>query len=320
MSSWKSAWLKSPGPRTGPESFWLFLKGAAMGTADIIPGVSGGTVAFITGIYYALLEALTSFNLNALRAVISGKLKEALEAVHLRFLLVLGLGILTALVSTARLMHYLLEHHAVLTWSLFFGLITASVIFLGREIRDWQRGAVWLTAGILLGWSLTGMIPVRTPEESWFIFLCGMIAICAMILPGISGSFILLILGKYAFITEALRNPFAEGSGLVLIIFAAGCAVGLIGFSRLLRYALARHHELTMALLTGLMIGALRKVWPWKIVLETELIRGKEYVLREENMLPEIDSMLLLSLGVMLLGFVLVFALERVALARQRDK
>lgn len=313
MTTWKSAWMASPGPQTPQEAGLLFLKGAGMGTADIIPGVSGGTIAFITGIYQQLLTAITSINAPAIGLLLRGRLKESLALMHLRFLLFLGLGVLVALVSTARLMHYLLNTHPVPTWSLFFGLITASILFLSREIQDWRSGSLWLVLGALFGWNLTGLIPVWTPEESWFIFLCGMIAICAMILPGISGSFILLILGKYAFITEALRNPFAEGSLAILLVFAAGCAVGLGGFSRLLRYALAHYHSTTMALLTGIMIGAMRKVWPWKITLETQLIRGKEYVLREENIFPDLNAGFAFALAAALVGFLLVFLLERQA-------
>ncbi len=308
---WRQAWLASPGPQSWREAGVLMLKGAAMGTADVVPGVSGGTVAFITRIYDPLLCAIASFDLNALARLLRGRLTEALAGLHLRFLLALGFGIASAILSTARLMHYLLTTHPVATWALFCGLIVASILVVGREITDWRGGVPMLVLGTVVAYGIVGLIPVQTPDTPLIVFLCGMVAICAMILPGLSGAFLLLILGKYATVTGALRNPFDEGNLLLLAVFAAGCLVGLLGFSRILKLCLERFQNLTMALLTGLMVGALRKVWPWKEVLETELIRGKEYVLREANVLPEADGGLLLALGLAATGFVLVLALDR---------
>lgn len=308
---WRQAWQASPGPQSWRDAGVLMLKGAAMGTADVVPGVSGGTVAFITGIYDQLLCAISSFDLSTLGRLLRGKFTETLAGLHLRFLLALGLGIATAIISTARLMHDLLTLHPVPTWSLFCGLIVASILVVGREITDWLGGLPMLTLGTVIAYGTVGLIPVQTPDTPGIVFLCGMVAICAMILPGLSGAFLLLILGKYATITGALRNPFDEGNLLMLLVFAAGCGLGLLGFSRILNLCLARFRNLTMALLTGLMIGAMRKVWPWKEVLETELIRGKEYVLREANVLPEMKDGLLLALGLATVGFVLVLALDR---------
>ncbi len=285
-----------------------------MGTADIIPGVSGGTIAFITGIYQQLLNAVASANLNTLHLALRGQLKAALATVHLRFLLVLLAGIVVAVVSTARLMHTLLRDFPIETWSLFFGLILASIWYVGKEVKQWTSNAVaFVLIGALFAYMVVGMIPVRTPESAWFLFLCGSIAICAMILPGLSGSFLLLILGKYQFITGAIRDPFAEGHLQALGAFLVGCVVGILGFSRVLKYCLAHYYNATVCVLTGLMIGAMRKVWPWKVVLESELIRGKEYVLREENILPAVNGQLAIALSLMGAGLVFVILLERLA-------
>ena len=315
-NTWKKAWLASPGPRTFAEHAALFFKGVGMGTADIVPGVSGGTVAFITGIYEALLTAISSINSRLVLQVLRLNFKEALAGLHLRFLVSLVFGIALAIISTAHLMHYLLTEHAVQTWSVFFGLITASILVVGHSINKRFTSFPALILGIILAYGITGLIPLYTPEEPWFIFFSGMIAICAMILPGLSGSFILLILGKYAFITAALRNPVNPDNLEIILIFVAGCLVGILGFSRILRYGLARWHDYTLALLTGIMIGSMRKVWPWKITLESQIIRGKEHVLREENVWPLFDFEFGIALLLMLAGFVLVLLLDK--MSRQR--
>jgi putative membrane protein len=314
--TWKKAWLASPGPRTFAEHAALFFKGVGMGTADIVPGVSGGTVAFITGIYQALLTAISSINSRLVLQVLRLNFKQALAGLHLRFLVTLVFGIALAIISTAHLMHYLLTEHAVQTWSVFFGLITASILVVGHSINKRFTSFPALILGIILAYGITGLIPLYTPEEPWFIFFSGMIAICAMILPGLSGSFILLILGKYAFITAALRNPVNPDNLEIILIFVAGCLVGILGFSRILRYGLARWHDYTLALLTGIMIGSMRKVWPWKITLESQIIRGKEHVLREENVWPLFDFEFGIALLLMLAGFVLVLLLDK--MSRQR--
>ncbi|MCA9543677.1 MAG: DUF368 domain-containing protein [Myxococcales bacterium] len=312
----KDAVMASPGPRTPKEAGLLAAKGFAMGTADIIPGVSGGTIAFITGIYGQLLAAINSVNGAALKALLKFDLKGLFAQVHVRFLVVLLFGIGTAVISTARLMHYLMDEHPVPTWALFFGLILASALVVGREVEGATKPAN--VAGVVLGavgaYVFVGLIPVETPTAPWFLFLSGMIAICAMILPGLSGSFLLLILGKYAYVTGAIKDPFAAGSLLIIVTFGAGAVVGLLGFSRILGWLLEHFRPLTMAVLTGFMIGALRKVWPYKEVLETTVIRGKVKVLRDANVLPDtFDSQAMLALGLMVAGFLVVLALERIA-------
>ena len=314
--TWKKAWMTSPGPKTFTEHAYLFFKGVGMGTADIVPGVSGGTIAFITGIYEALLTAIASINSRLVMQVLRLNLKQALAGLHLRFLVTLVCGIALAVISTSHLMHYLLTEHAVQTWSVFFGLITASILVVAHSINKRFTTFPALILGAILAYGITGLIPLYTPEEPWFIFFSGMIAICAMILPGLSGSFILLILGKYAFITAALRNPVNPDNLEIILIFITGCLVGILGFSRILRYGLARWHDYTLALLTGIMLGSMRKVWPWKITLESQIIRGKEHVLREENVWPLLDFEFGIALLLMLTGFTLVMLLDKIS--RQR--
>tara|TARA_B100000945_G_scaffold313743_1_gene310286 strand:+ start:201 stop:1214 length:1014 start_codon:yes stop_codon:yes gene_type:complete len=309
--TWKKAWMASPGPVTYSDYTILFLKGFCMGTADIVPGVSGGTVAFITGIYHKLLTAIYSFNFRTFLQILRFRGKEALSELHLRFVITLATGITIAVVSTAHVMYYLLNEHAVQTWSLFFGLIGASIIVVSNSIKNLISNFPTLFLGTLIAYGITGMMPLHTPEDPWFIFFCGVVAICAMLLPGLSGSFILLIMGKYAFITSALRNPFFMENTQILLIFLAGCLTGILGFSRIIHYGLTRWHDFTIALLSGFMIGAMRKVWPWKVPLESQIIRGKEYVIREENVLPLVDGDLIIALMLMSVGFSLVLVLEK---------
>lgn len=313
--TFKDALLSGPGPETPSRALLLAAKGFCMGAADIVPGVSGGTVAFITGIYEDLIEAIRSVNMKAIGAALRLDFKASLEEVHFRFLLPLLAGLGCALISMAGIMHTLLKEHPVEIWSLFLGLIFASILVVSRRVEKWDALSVmWLGIGTVLSWFVVGMIPVNTPESWWFILLCGMIAICAMILPGISGAFLLLILGKYEYITGALRNPLDLGNLAVLGIFACGCVLGITVFSRVLHVFLHRWHSCTIACLTGVMLGASRKVWPWKEVLETKVIRGKLHVLRDANVLPaSFDGEVMLALSLMIAGFVLVMLLDRVS-------
>jgi len=308
--SWVDAWKASPGPESIRDAFPIAAKGFCMGTADIIPGVSGGTIAFITGIYERLLSAITSFDAAFIRHIARGNLKGAVAHAHLRFLLPLLCGIGLALVSLAHLMHWLLEHHKEPTWSLFFGLIAASTLVVSKEVKDWKRGAAPLVLGTAAAWFIVGMIPVETPERWWFIFLCGMIAICAMILPGISGSFLLLMLGKYEYVTGAIKDPFIAESIIILAVFGCGAVVGLAGFSRILKECLVRGHNATMSALMGFMIGGMRKIWPWKTVT-FETVAGKERMIRSENILPDTyDWSFLLCVALALVGLAAIMMLE----------
>jgi len=309
--SWKTAVLSGPGPQNLRASAILFCKGLAMGCADLVPGVSGGTVALITGIYAELLKAISSVG-DGLKYFALLQFRQGLSAIHLRFLASLGLGIGMAIIGLARLMHYLLGQYPVPTWGFFFGLVAASILVVGTESNTWRKGLLQFSVGTAIAYFIVGMIPVSTPEALWFIFLSGMIAICAMILPGISGAFLLLILGKYQFITGTLKNPFSGENILIIAIFAIGCATGILGFSRFLSYMMDRHRNNTMALLTGVMLGSMRKIWPWKETLDSIIINGKVYILSTKNILPtQLDTEFVSTLGLALAGFILVLLLQR---------
>ena len=244
------------------------VKGACMGAADVIPGVSGGTIAFITGIYDDLIGSINSVNGKALKLFFTGKFKEFWKHINGGFLVSLFCGILISVVSLAGLMQYLLENQPIQTWAFFFGLIVASSIFILRGIEGWNLKAVaFLVLGVILGVVVCTLSPTTTPDALWFIFLSGSIAICAMILPGISGSFILLILGKYKYIMECISNLISgEAVGeslLILCVFAVGAVCGILAFSRFLHWLLGRFHKETLIVLAGFIIGSLVKVWPW---------------------------------------------------------
>jgi putative membrane protein len=299
----------------------LSLKGLCMGSADVIPGVSGGTIALITGIYEDLIQAIRSLDVTMIQKLLKLDLKGAMASIHIRFLLSLFAGIGIAIISLARLMNFLINHHPVFTWSLFFGLIAASILVVSRKVAFWTlRTGISLAIGIAAAAFIVNLIPITTPETLWFIFLCGIIAICAMILPGISGAFILLILGKYEFITATLKNPFLPQHLIIIIVFCLGCLIGLLGFSRLLNYLLKNFHNLTMAFLTGLMVGAMPKIWPWKQILATQIINGKSHITWGSNIVPEaFNTEVLAAIGLAIIGFVAVMVVERLATVKKSD-
>lgn len=238
------------------------FKGVCMGAADVIPGVSGGTIAFLMGIYQELLDSIKSINGRSLKLLLTGKVGEFWKAINGWFLVSLGAGILVSIFSLARLMKYLLEYHPVQLWSFFFGLILASAIYILKGLDKWSlKNIISLLAGVCVAAYICIASPAQTPDALWFVFLSGAIAICAMILPGISGSFILLLLGKYAFIMGAVT----ELNIPVLLVFAAGAGIGIVCFSHVLSWLLKKFYMLTIALLSGFMIGSLLKVWPWKV-------------------------------------------------------
>lgn len=312
--SWKEAFFTSPGPRTARQALLLALKGVCMGSADIIPGVSGGTIALITGIYEDLLAAIKSMDLRMLRRLAALNFKGALSGFHFRFLLSLFLGVGLAVITLARLMNYLIHVHPVPTWSLFFGLIAASIWVVGRKVERWTLGiAIGLAAGAAAGYTIVNLVPAVTPETLDFVFLSGVVAICAMILPGISGAFILLILGKYEFITATLKNPFLLSNLEIIAVFLGGCVVGLAGFTRVLKYLLEHYHGLALAFLTGLMAGSMRKIWPFKETLETALIGGRSFVINQ-NVLPRaFTPEVVFAVFLMAAGFGMVICLERLS-------
>ena len=294
----------------------LFAKGFSMGVADIVPGVSGGTIALVTGIYDELIKSISSINKSFFQNILKLNIKEALNQINIAFLLPLICGIGFAIISMSRIMHFFMSEYSVYTWSLFFGLILSSIIYISKTIEDIfsPKKMIGIILGSLIGYAVVSLIPVQTSEASWMIFLSGSIAICAMILPGISGSFILLILGKYLFVTSAIKNPFLMESLSTIATFGGGCIVGLLLFSKLLNYLLNNFHGMTMAVLTGFMVGSMKKIWPWKEVLETTMIRGKVHVLKEMNIVPsEINTEVILAVFFMILGVSLVLILEKMS-------
>ena len=258
----------------------VVVKGACMGAADVIPGVSGGTIAFIMGIYDQFVGSIASINAEAVRLLLHGKFRAFWNHINGNFLLALIIGIGTSVVCLAGLMQMLLSDFPIQTWAFFFGLIVASSIFILRGISGWKlREVLFLVSGIALGIVICTLSPTQTPDALWFIFLSGALAICAMILPGISGSFILLILGKYQYIMSTITSCVGNVGALwgsagadsalfwqsaaVLAVFLIGAAVGILGFSKFLHWLLARWHKETLIVLAGFIIGSLVKVWPW---------------------------------------------------------
>ena len=237
------------------------VKGFFMGAANVVPGVSGGTIALLTGIYSRIINAIDALmRISNWKLLLKGDLKAFWKAVEGRFLLALGIGVVASVFTLAKLMEYVLANHPVQTWAFFFGLILASVYYMLRDIKNLKwLDAVQVFAGLVLGLVVCTLTPTKTPDTMWFVFICGAIAVCTMILPGISGSFILVILGKYDYIMRAIGSLDFP----TLIVFALGCVVGILAFAKFLHWLLARYERSTMLVLIGFVLGSLVKVWPW---------------------------------------------------------
>jgi len=263
---------------------WVLIKGMLMGAADIVPGVSGGTIAFITGIYERLLQALKALLPEFFALLKHRRLQVFLKETDFWFLLTLFAGILTSVITLAKGITFLMTNYPIPLWSGFFGLILGSVFIVGRDVRTWTVPLlVSLLLGVLIAWGITQLTPASLEKTSITIFLSGLLAICAMVLPGISGSFILLMLGSYAWVLSAVK----QFEWLTLGLFALGCLVGLLSIANLLSWAFQKFREITLALLTGFMLGALDKVWPWKeIVSYRENSQGDLVPLVEQSVLP----------------------------------
>jgi putative membrane protein len=288
----------------------LVLRGMGMGAADVVPGVSGGTIAFITGIYEELVYSIKSINIEALKFLFTGRWKSFWKQVNGNFLLAVFGGVFISVLSLARLMEFLLEHHPVLIWSFFFGLIMASSYVVSRKITRWRYVKVLaLAGGIGIAFCITSVTPATTSDASWFVVLSGAMASCAMILPGISGSFILLILGKYEFALTAVNDRIIVD----LLLLASGAVLGLVLFSNLLSWLLKKYYEVTIALLVGFMIGSLNKIWPWKETLKTLVVNGEVKPLVEKNILPSAgnaDHRIWMAVLMAILGMALIILIE----------
>lgn len=296
----------------------LYLKGMGMGGADVVPGVSGGTIAFITGIYQELLNSIKRIDLQALKLLRAFKIKEFWQYVNGTFLLVLVAGIATSVLSLAKLITYFLENYPIQVWSFFFGLIVISALIILREINNWSFSVVFtMLIGIAIAYLITAITPSETPDAPWFMFIAGAVAICAMILPGISGSFILLLFGKYEYVISALKDFRITD----LIFLALGCLFGILSFARLVSWLFNKYHNLTVGFLSGFMIGSLNKVWPWKDTLETYVDRhGEIKPLFQVNILPNEylartggEPFFLEAIAFAAFGFLLVLGIDRLA-------
>ncbi|MCK0130786.1 DUF368 domain-containing protein [Flavobacteriaceae bacterium F08102] len=289
----------------------ITLKGIAMGAADVVPGVSGGTIAFISGIYEELLASINAINFKTLTILRKEGVAAAWKSINGNFLLALLLGIGLSIVSLAKLIKYLLATHPILVWAFFFGLVLASVIYVGKQIDKWNVGVfIALIIGVAVGYYLT-IIPAvaAVGSSSLFLFFAGALAICAMILPGISGGYILLLLGAYRPVLDAVD----ERDIKTIAILGAGAIVGILSFSRLLKWLFETYRNITLAVLTGFIIGSLNKIWPWKRIVDSVVIEGKVKVLHEESILPNQfngDPQVLYAILLALIGFVFIVLLE----------
>jgi putative membrane protein len=306
----------TPHRRSWGDYLGLTVRGFAMGAADVVPGVSGGTMAFVLGIYDELLDSIRRMvNPQALGLALRGKFRVALDLLPWPFLLGVGVGILLAVFSLAHFLEWSLEQYPTLVWSFFFGLVGASIWAVSRRVHRWDWLAIFSTVvGAALLYWIIGLTPVETPTAPWFIFLSGFIAICAMILPGISGSFILVLLGKYQYILSAVTSR----DFLTLTIFAAGAGVGIVSFAQVLSWLLKRYHNVTIVFLIGLMIGSLRKLWPWKQIMTGA--GGDPAFLYEVNVLPAAwNSEVTLAIVLAVVGFSLVLLIEAWAMRNERS-
>ena len=292
-----------------------FARGFVMGAADVVPGVSGGTMAVVLGIYQRLINAIRAFDLDLVRHLTNARFAQAAKHVDLAFLLPLGVGIFAALMFFTRVVSLpeLIRTHPEAVYGLFFGLIAASVVILFRSFKGFSgTDALALCLGILGGLALVNLVPTQTPETSWFVFLTGAVAICAMILPGISGSFILLILQKYAYIFDAIGRLDLS----VLLPFALGAITGLLLFTRLLAYLLRRFYRLSVNAIIGLLIGSLWLIWPFQIRIEVT-VDGGDPLVRSTPYLPHsLSTEVIISMLLAAIGTAAVLALHRVASAR----
>ena len=311
-----------------PDYLIITLKGLAMGAADVVPGVSGGTIAFISGIYQELIDSINNVNLSVLKTLKKEGLKAAWQQVNGSFLLALLTGIGISILTFSKVITHLLETQPILVWSFFFGLIIASIALIWKETSNWKMVDILaLIIGIALSYYITIARPVSSPDSYWYLFLSGFIAIIAMILPGISGAFILLLMGSYETVIGTI-NQFRDGlvnfntevlgqAILKLSVFAIGAIIGLKSFSKVLHWMFEKHKNTTLALLIGFMAGSLNKVWPWKQVLETRINSHGEVVpYIDKSILPQYfdgQPQILTAVILAFIGFIVIFGMEKLA-------
>ncbi len=284
-----------------------------MGSVDIVPGMSGGSMALILKVYRKTIKEIKSLDYAFFKNILGFKFQKAFEKTDWAFLLSLFLGIITAVFSLAKIIDWSLSNYPVYLYSLFFGLIISSALLLIPKKEVKIKHFFLLLLGFILAWIISALSPANTPDTYTFVFLSGAIAICAMILPGISGAFILLLLGKYAFMISVLKNPLSSNNILFIIVFILGCLVGLLLFARVLNYFINKYYQASLMLLIGFMLGALNKIWPFKESLETKIIDNQEIIIKERNFMPDISNELLpLSLLMFLIGIFLAYSLSKI--------
>lgn len=295
------------------------LKGMAMGAADVVPGVSGGTIAFISGIYEELLASISSVNFKLLKTLKSDGIKAAWKQVNGSFLLALFIGIFISIISLAKTIKWLLENEPILLWSFFFGLVLASIIYIGKQISKWNTLAIIiLIIGAFVAYYITTLNPLVTENSSLlFMFLAGSIAICAMILPGISGAFIMVLLGAYKPILSALNDRDYKTVATVFL----GAIVGLLAFSKILKWMFTNYKNYTLAVLTGFIVGSLNKIWPWKQTLTWRInSHDLEVPLKQQSILPfsfDGDPKLMFAIILAFVGFGLILLMEKLAIKKE---
>jgi putative membrane protein len=304
--------------------FVNILRGIGIGTANVIPGVSGATIAIITGVFEPLVNAIKSFDVTALRLLGARRLREFSQHVNLPLLVPLAIGLFAAIVSLARLLEYLFDRCPVYVWAYFFGLILASIYFVGRTVRPWTGVRLILfAAGVAVAALLTFLNPAVENPNPAYVFLCGVLAICSMILPGISGSFILILMGNYELI---VFEGISQARLSLLVPFLAGCAIGLVAFSHVLSWVLRVAKQQTLAILTGFIAGSLVTIWPWKETVyrltetgEAVMKDGEPVIFKYQPVLPEaLNAEVGIALVVMVVGILSIWITESVA-ARAKD-
>ncbi|MFA5298681.1 MAG: DUF368 domain-containing protein [Lutibacter sp.] len=293
----------------------ISLKGIAMGAADVVPGVSGGTIAFISGIYEELLASISSINITNLKLLKNQGIKAAWKAINGNFFVALLTGIFISIISLAKLISWLLENKPILVWSFFFGLVLASILFVGKQLTKWNATTIiLLIVGAFIAYFITTLQPAVSESSSLiFYFFAGALAICAMILPGISGSFILVLLGAYKPVLDAIHNRNIQLLGVV----AFGAVVGILSFSKVLRWLFDHHKNYTLAVLTGFILGSLNKIWPWKETLTWRVnSHGIKVPFNEQSVSPfsyEGDAQLMMAVILLITGFLVIILLEKLA-------
>ncbi len=302
------------------QALFTFLKGAAMGAANVIPGVSGGTVAFITGIYERLINGIKAFGPRSLKLLLTGRFAEFAKATDFWFLSALGSGVILSILSLAKLLEFLFEKHAVHVWAFFFGLILASILFVGAKVGRWSLGPlIGFVIGATVAVSIALLKPASENASPLYLLLCGVIAMASMIMPGLSGSFVLLLLGNYQLIMidSVSKLTDLDLSALrILIPVGIGAVIGLISLSHLLSWVFRRFHDLAVAMLTGFVAGSLLIIWPWKNELTETFGIGdaaKTKVIGYSWHLPDLNTETWLAFGFIVVGFALVWVMEKVS-------